>query len=75
MPSVICAVVDLTGATLVYLYTFHPDEKIIDFQKLAPKARVVTVSEPLDREGFIVLKSLQASFPWGVADIYINIKL
>ncbi|MBF8263249.1 MAG: hypothetical protein HW387_914 [Parachlamydiales bacterium] len=66
---------DLGDATVVYLYTFHPDEEIIDFKKLATDARVITVSEPIAREGFMVHKSCQAQFPWGPADIYINKKL
>lgn len=66
---------DLSGATVVYLYTFHPDEELVDFQKLQSKARVITVSEPIARDGFALLKSMQVPFPWGLSDIYVNQKI
>jgi hypothetical protein len=66
---------DLQSASVLYLYTFHPDEEVIDFQKLRSGSRVITVSEPLKHDGFVVQKSMQAQFPWGSTDVYINEKL
>lgn len=67
--------VNLRQATVVYLYTFHPDEEIIDFQYLPVNAQVITVSEPLVQSGFVTRKTIDASFPWGRTNIFINQKI
>jgi SAM-dependent methyltransferase len=65
----------LHEATVIYLYTFHPDEEAVDFSFLRPHTRVITVSEPLNQSGFVVKNSMKAHFPWGEADVYINSKV
>ena len=62
----------ISKATVIYLYTFHPDEEQLDFSQLREDARVISVSEPI--VGLRVLSECQVYFPWGKADIYINIK-
>ena len=62
----------LSEATVVYLYTFHPDEEKINFQQLRKGARVISVSEPL--AGWKVLAECRILFPWGKTDIYVNIR-
>lgn len=63
--------VSLKEATVVYLYTYHPEEDQIDFSELPEGARVITVSEPLRRQGFIVERELSVEYSWGVADVYL----
>lgn len=65
----------LEDATVIYLYTYHPDEERINFSGMRKGARVITVSEPLNFEGFTLLKELQVDYPWGIADVYISIKV
>lgn len=65
----------LSDATVVYLYTYHPDEEKIDFQQMRTGCRVITVSEPLLKKGFVIDKSMSASFPWGDTEIFINKKI
>ena len=60
----------LERATVIYLYTFHPDEEKIAFSKVKKGTRVITVSEPL--EGFQLLAQEKIQFPWGQTDVYIN---
>jgi hypothetical protein len=67
--------VSLKEATVVYLFTYHPDEEKIDFHELASGARVITVSEPLIQKGFIIHKSMRAVFPWGETEVFINKKI
>ena len=64
---------NLEEATVVYLYTFHPEEDRLDFSRLRPGARVITVSEPL-LEGFSLKTRGLAAYPWGETEVYINIK-
>jgi hypothetical protein len=74
--------VDLTRATVVYLYgTCLTDQEIHqligNLQQLPSGARVITVSytltDYLDKENFLFqdCKSFPASFNWGTTDIYI----
>lgn len=67
--------ISLKDATVVYLYTYHPDEEKIDFQQICPGGRVITVSEPLIKKGFVIQKSMKALFPWGETEVFINKKL
>jgi SAM-dependent methyltransferase len=62
----------LDKATVLYLYTYHPDEELLDFSQLSPGARVITVSEPLSCKGFRVSKIIEMKFPWGKTEVYIN---
>jgi SAM-dependent methyltransferase len=64
----------LEEATVVYLYTYHPEEEQIDFSGLPEGARVITVSEPLMREGFVVQKTLEARYPWGYSEVFVSVK-
>ena len=72
---------DFTGATVIYLYgTCLADEAIETlvrrFEKLSPTAKIITVSYPLSdySEKFQILKQFTALFPWGEADVYLNIR-
>lgn len=64
----------LEEATVVYLYTYHPEEEQIDFSRLPEGARVITVSEPLIREGFVLLKTLDVLYPWGRSEVFVSLK-
>jgi SAM-dependent methyltransferase len=62
----------LEKATVVYLYTYHLEENGIDFQVLAPKSRIISVSEPVNNNDFIVVDSLKVRFPWGETEVYVS---
>lgn len=61
---------DLTKATVVYYY--HLDEQRPPFETMQPGARLITISEPLESEAFVVLKTLDVEFPWGTTQAYIH---
>lgn len=61
--------IPLRDATVLYLYTFHPDEELLD---IPPSTRVITVSEPLVDPRFRVTASAQVSFPWGKTEVFIH---
>lgn len=61
---------DLSHATVVYLYTMEWDETLL--LEMQPGARVITVGSPVDLEGFAVVKRIEARYPWGVADVFIQ---
>jgi SAM-dependent methyltransferase len=61
-------------ASVVYLYTFHSDEELLDFSALPSKARVITVSEPLHQQGFTLKRSRMVHFSWGKCEVFINEK-
>ena len=63
--------VSLKEATVVYLYTYHPEEGLVDFSELPEGARVITVSEPLRREDFVLDQELSVEYPWGVTEVYL----
>lgn len=74
---------DLRSATVIYLYgTTLEDETIHQlikkFSSLKKGAKVITISYPLtdysNPSFFKVEKKFQGSFPWGKADIYLNIR-
>lgn len=67
--------VSLKEVSVVFLYTYHPDEYKIDFKQLPKGARVITVSESLHQEDFITTGSVNGVFPWGKTTIFINKKL
>lgn len=70
---------DLKEATIIYLYgTCLSEEEI---QKLLPAlsivgkgTKIITVSFALQQysDDFCILKQFQGSYPWGMADIYLN---
>lgn len=60
---------ELQGATVLYLYTFHPEEESLDLPK---GCRVITVSEPLSHPFFRILASKTVSFPWGEAEVFVQ---
>lgn len=71
--------VDLTGATVIYLYgTCLADEMIAKlsskFEKLSFAAQIVTVSYPLCdySSAFVTTKQFTGLFPWGEGEIYVN---
>ncbi len=73
---------DLSGATVIYLYGTSLNDgsikKLIErFKTLPAGTKIITVSYPLSdyvQEQFEVMSRFQARFPWGEADIYLNIK-
>lgn len=64
--------IPLREATVLYLYTFHPEEETLDFSLLSPGTRVITISEPLSHPRFKVSDSCSVRFPWGEAEVFIN---
>ena len=73
-----CAGMDrfpIDQVSVIYLYTFRPEEDLIDFSQLKPGARVITISEPLRQSGFRLDRSATLTFPWGLADVYIQEKI
>ncbi len=76
--------VDLSPATVIYLYGTCLEDPVIEqliecFTTLRSGTRVITVSYPLtdycQGTRFKLAKSFPARFPWGIADIYLNIRL
>lgn len=74
---------DLRNATAIYLYGTTLDDDTIKclvkrFSTLRKGTKVISVSYPLndyaDPSFFRVEKCFQATFPWGVADVYLNIR-
>lgn len=61
--------VSLQDATVLYLYTFHPDEESLDLPK---RCRVITVSDPLPHPAFRISASKTVSFPWGEAEVFVQ---
>ncbi len=59
----------LQDATVLYLYTFHPEEESLELPK---GCRVITVSEPLSHPAFRILASKTVSFPWGEAEVFVQ---
>ena len=50
---------DVTGATVVYLYVLEHREQLVQhLRNLKPGARLITISEPLDDDAFLVLKTV-----------------
>lgn len=75
--------VDYTGATVIYLYGSTLDDIFIKkliarFQNLSPGTKIITISYPLsDYTGlssFEMMKCFPVQFPWGEADVYLQIK-
>lgn len=74
---------DFSNATVLYLYgTSLEDEYIkkllVKFQKLPPGTKIITISYSLNEyttmDNYEVMKRFLAHFPWGNADVYLQIK-
>jgi hypothetical protein len=61
---------DLSHATVVYLYTMEWDETLL--LEMPQGARLITVGSPVDLEGFTVVKAVEAEYPWGTAEVFIQ---
>jgi hypothetical protein len=61
---------DLSHATVVYLYTMEWDETLL--LAMPQGARLITVGSPVDLDGFAVMKTMAAKYPWGVAEVFIQ---
>lgn len=74
--------VDLSAATLIYLYgTCLPDEvitQLIDqFSSLKKGTKIITVSYSLldyDCPDYTIKKEFSVRYPWGMADVYLHEK-
>ncbi len=62
----------LTEASVIYLYTFHPEEERLDFSELASGTRVITVSEKLAEPNFELTATVPVQFPWGETEVFIH---
>lgn len=74
---------ELSTATAIYLYgTAMSSEEIAELAKALQAApigsKLITISWPLNDfcnvPKFPVIKKFSASFPWGIADVYLQIK-
>ncbi len=61
---------DLSYATVVYLYTMEWDETLL--LEMPPGARLITVGAPVDLDGFAVVKIVEAKYPWGTTEVFIQ---
>ncbi len=72
---------DFSKATFVYLYsTSMSDQEIEDSvkkmeERLPNRAKVLTVSEPLNHFRFKQIRSFPVSFPWGTTSAYLHEKI
>lgn len=73
---------DLKGATVCYLYGTCLDDSLIEkltenFAKLPTGTKIITVSYPLteyaNNDKFAVMKRFKVQYPWGEADVYLQI--
>lgn len=74
---------DFSDATVIYLYGTSLEEKLIKkllskFQSLPSGTKIITVSYALSEftasGNYEVMKRFTAAFPWGDADVYLQIK-
>lgn len=74
--------VDLSKATVIYLYGTCLEDTFIEqlierFKKLPAGTKIITISYPLtdycQEPIFEVEKCFQVHYPWGEADVYLNI--
>lgn len=75
--------VDLSGATVLYLYGTCLDEEAIKklierFKELPAGTKIITVSYPLtdytEEPLFEVMKRFEVPYTWGIADVYLHLK-
>ena len=65
--------IDLSSATLVYLYTMEWDETLL--LQMKKGARLISIGAPVESDRFQLIRTLQVTYPWGTADAYIQTKL
>lgn len=73
---------DTTGATVIYLYGTCLEDEVIErlvtkFKTMPSGTKIITVSYPLTdyaSKDFEVLKCFPVHYPWGTADVYLNIR-
>lgn len=74
---------NLSRATVIYLYGTCLDDATIkkliyNFAQLRSGTKIITVSYPLewycDPDLFKVIKQFRGRFPWGKADLFLNVK-
>lgn len=74
---------DFQGATAIYLYgTCYDDDFITQLinklKKCAPGTKIISISYPLseytNEDDFEVMKRFTATFTWGVADVYLQVR-
>jgi hypothetical protein len=64
---------DLSNATVIYLYTMEWDEAHLI--RIPKGARLITVGAPVESDRFEMVKTVSATYPWGVADVYVQRRL
>ncbi len=69
--------VDLSDATVVYLYGIHLTDEQFDamtkcFEKMKKGSRVVTIGQSLTSKQFALSHSVTVHFPWGETEAYIH---
>jgi hypothetical protein len=65
--------VNLSDATVVYLYTMEWDETLL--LQMARGARLITIGAPVANNVFQLLHTLRVAYPWGTANAYIQRRL
>lgn len=73
---------DAAGVTVVYLYGTCLEDEVIErlvvkFKGMPSGSKIITVSYPLtdyEPKQFEVLKCFPIHYPWGTADVYLNIR-
>lgn len=74
---------DISGGTVYYLYGSALEDEVIDclvkkLEKCPTGTKVITVSYPLSEycegDGFELMKRFAVRYPWGVADVYFQVK-
>lgn len=68
---------DVSPASCVYLYgsslTNGQVERLIkNFESLEPRAKIVSISYPIEGKEFKLEKTFVGSFPWGEAEIFLT---
>lgn len=67
---------DLSSATVIYLYGTCLNETDVEslsrkFKALPSSTKIITISYPLP--GLVIQDQFVGSFPWGEADVYLNL--
>lgn len=74
---------DFSGATVIYLYGTCLEDTAIaqliqQFKKLPSSTKIITISYPLtdytEEPIFEVMKRFPARYPWGLADVYLQLR-
>lgn len=59
------------SATVIYFYGIKLQQT---FSQVKTGTKIITVSAPLTGEGLRLEKQFKAQFPWGVADVFLNVR-